>query len=796
MGSIFGDVFIKVTHEDAYFDDAGVLHPARVRLIPLNPQHCVPVDENEILSRRGWLTADELTTDDQVLALDPESDELVWTDVQEIKIFDWDGPVHDWHSERFHATSTPDHRWLFETGRGNREFRTSEKIDTITSGGGARLIVAGGTPTHFPSERKYIDEFVELIGWVVTEGALSDRNDSFTVTQSPTHNPEFCARIERLAAFYRERGFTIPRTDMPDRSTSWYFPVAIGHEVRAVLGVNKGIHPEFLTSLTFAQAKLLYETMMDGDGDTRRVEGETLWQNNWEVMDSFQMLAMMLGKRSNARMTKRDFNRYDEPKNNGRVNVYQNRTHNLADLKRTQRRYKGRVWCPTTGTGTWVTRRKEVMQDGSGSKVIYLTGNCFPLPRWHPHDKGRLEEFKLKYKYWTTNPDGTRLVNTYVEVITSKEIREYVNDRLISQRPNPMGEIPIVHIAHRPAAGSPWGLGDLTPDFIGLQREYNEKAMEISDIINYHVSPITVITGGKPPNLVKGPSKIWGVDSDKAKVYNLEGGFAGLAPAEVSLERIKTTMCEMQGVPVTALGQEQAISNTSGVALSIQFMPTMQQFGITEIQYTLGLKEVCRLTLKTLFIFEPETVFYDPNTDGIMQEGQAPQVDISDFRVYDVDLEWAKPLPVDVILKLQEIQLKMELGLESKKGAMRILGEEFPDEKLKELFDEQIAELKQDAAKQILNAQAAAITMALTGMVPEGYAEQQPPPPNQDGTQPAPTTPPAQQSANLPQLPNVAGLEATIQAAGRNMYADIVQDAYGAKQSPRRDIDQNVNDTT
>jgi hypothetical protein len=320
--------------------------------------------------------------------------------------------------------------------------------------------------------------------------------------------------------------------------------------------------------------------------------------------------------------------------------------------------------------------------------------------------------------------------------------------------------------------------------------------MEISDIINYHVSPITVITGGKPPNLVKGPSKIWGVDSDKAKVYNLEGGFAGLAPAEVSLERIKTTMCEMQGVPVTALGQEQAISNTSGVALSIQFMPTMQQFGITEIQYTLGLKEVCRLTLKTLFIFEPETVFYDPNTDGIMQEGQAPQVDISDFRVYDVDLEWAKPLPVDVILKLQEIQLKMELGLESKKGAMRILGEEFPDEKLKELFDEQIAELKQDAAKQILNAQAAAITMALTGMVPEGYAEQQPPPPNQDGTQPAPTTPPAQQSANLPQLPNVAGLEATIQAAGRNMYADIVQDAYGAKQSPRRDIDVNQNDTT
>jgi hypothetical protein len=133
-----------------------------------------------------------------------------------------------------------------------------------------------------------------------------------------------------------------------------------------------------LTALTFFQAKLLYETMLDGDGDTRRKEGETLWQNNWEVMDTFQMLAMMLGKRSNARMIKRDFARYAENKNDGRVNVYQNRTHNLTDVDRTERHYTGRMWCPTTGTGTWITRRKEVMQDGSGSKVIYLTGNCFP----------------------------------------------------------------------------------------------------------------------------------------------------------------------------------------------------------------------------------------------------------------------------------------------------------------------------------------------------------------------------------------------------------------------------------
>lgn len=423
--------------------------------------------------------------------------------------------------------------------------------------------------------------------------------------------------------------------------------------------------------------------------------------------------------------------------------------------------------------------------------------NCFP--RWHPHEPGRMEEFKLKYKFWSTAPDGTRLVNTYVEVITVTEIKEYLNDQLVNERPNPMGEIPIVHIKNRIAAGSPWGLPDIQPDFVTLNREYNEKATDISDIINYHVAPITVITGGKPANLVRGPNKIWGVEDDAAKVYNLEGGWQGLAPAMEYLELIKTAMCEMMGVPVTALGQEQAISNTSGVALAIQYMPTMQVFDQKKVTYTVGYKEISRLALKTLLYAEPDQIYYNPNTDGIMQEGQPPFIDPDDNDVYKIDIEWRPPLPVDVIIKLQEIEQKIMLGLESKKGALRELGEEFPDEKLKELFDEQIDEIKQDSAKMILKAQAQAITMALTGIVPEDAepVDNEPPKPNADGsTPPAAPTPPAQQQQNLPNLPNLApDVASIIGESGKNMFADIVRDAYGSKQSPRRNIDGNDNDT-
>ena len=133
-----------------------------------------------------------------------------------------------------------------------------------------------------------------------------------------------------------------------------------------------------------------------------------------------------------------------------------------------------------------------------------------------------------------------------------------------------------MHIQNAPAQGSAWGLSDIW-EILGTNREYNEKMTEISDIINYHANPITVITGGKAPALDVGPNKIWGVDNDAAKVYNLENNFPGLQAAFGYVDLLKTYMFEATGVPINALGQEQAISNTSGVALSIQFMPTMMK---------------------------------------------------------------------------------------------------------------------------------------------------------------------------------------------------------------------------
>ena len=131
---------------------------------------------------------------------------------------------------------------------------------------------------------------------------------------------------------------------------------------------------------------------------------------------------------------------------------------------------------------------------------------AFCFPEFHPHDRTRLIRFKLKYKFWGTAQDGTRQVYTYVELVTDDMIEEYVNDELIDRRDNPLGVIPIMHIPNMPVASSPWGLGDIN-DIISLNREYNEKATEISDIINYHAAPVTVIIGAKASQPGEGPQE-------------------------------------------------------------------------------------------------------------------------------------------------------------------------------------------------------------------------------------------------------------------------------------------------
>ncbi len=417
-----------------------------------------------------------------------------------------------------------------------------------------------------------------------------------------------------------------------------------------------------------------------------------------------------------------------------------------------------------------------------GRVRILPLNSAYVFPEWHPHDRDRMLRVKIKYRFWGRTAEGTRNVFTYTEIIDDMTIQEYVNDELLDERPNPIGMIPVVHIPNVPVSGSPWGQSDVY-QVIPLNREYNEKATDVSDIVSYHAAPVTIIVGAKASNLEKGPRKVWGGLPKEAQVYNLENG-VDLGGPMAYLALLKTAMHEMTGVPETALGQAQPVSNTSGVALAIQYQPMMSRYSMKKRQYSAGLKRVNELVLRTLFCFEPETLLYDASTEGILQDDQPLVLDPADPAIYQVSCEWPPPLPVDQLIKLNEIQAKMALGLESKRGALKDLGEEFADEKLQELFDEMVEDAKEAGALELIRSQISSSILALTGMVPQGEASPVPQDSASEGnsspagtTQPAPPTPP---------FADITSEET------KKLLAEIVTQAYGTKLPQRRNPD---NDT-
>jgi hypothetical protein len=201
-------------------------------------------------------------------------------------------------------------------------------------------------------------------------------------------------------------------------------------------------------------------------------------------------------------------------------------------------------------------------------------------------------------------------------------------------------------------------------------------------------------------------------------VFNLEGGASGIDGALKYLELLKRSMHEMMNIPETALGQVQPISNTSGVALSIQFQPLMNRYSQKVAQYGIGIEKINELILLNLAVKEPETFVYNPDEDGPIKPEQLVKLDINDPLTYQNHVQFPSPLPLDKLIVLNEIQTKLGMGLESKEGALRTLGEEFPEEKLQEIRSELRDDALSDGAMTLLKTQIQKEIQDLTGMIP------------------------------------------------------------------------------
>lgn len=190
----------------------------------------------------------------------------------------------------------------------------------------------------------------------------------------------------------------------------------------------------------------------------------------------------------------------------------------------------------------------------------------------------------------TMGGQGVTQKRKYVEDIYDDKIIVGWEDEEKTQTTNDLGEIPFVMIPNEVFPGEYWGKSDLD-DIIDIQREFNEKLTDISDIVNYHAAPVTIMTGAKAKQLEKGPKALWsGLPAD-AKVFNLQlGGDLGLSFKY--LEFVRQLMLDIANVPEGAFGKIQSISNTSGAALQVQFQPLVEATARKQANYIAGIQKL------------------------------------------------------------------------------------------------------------------------------------------------------------------------------------------------------------
>lgn len=249
-------------------------------------------------------------------------------------------------------------------------------------------------------------------------------------------------------------------------------------------------------------------------------------------------------------------------------------------------------------------------------------------------------------------------VSWYRETWTNDKIKTYKGEELISEEENLLGEIGIIHIKNHTNKNDDFGISDLK-DIIPLQRLYNEKSTDVSDIIDYHASPVTVAYGARFDTIERGPDKIWHINSTDAKIENLQLD-GDLRATKDFLDRIYKSMLDISGVPEQAMNPTNKISNTPGVAMHMSFMPLVENRSKKILSYGRGLKDINRILLKSYAIVSPE---FRKRIGGITT------------RRFATNVSFGTPLPRDQALELDLLQKRLELGISSRVEELIKLGE-------------------------------------------------------------------------------------------------------------------------
>ena len=329
--------------------------------------YCVDT-ETEILTNRGWLKYNELTTDDVSIAID-ENGAAVETNVSEVNVFHGQKTVidHSINHRRFSMVVTPNHDCLTQNySSRDKKWQKPRKVKAANLTNHHNLMRVPLVELQ-RTGGEYGENFATLLGWIAAEGQYAKfRNckhrSDVRFAQSDWHNPTYVKEIDALLATFGDQSSRY--ITRKGEIIVWTLKGELRKRVLAAMP-EKLLTMKMFAEMNASEMKAVTLSFAKGDGSKRANGAWTIGQKdnrNCENLEVLQAMSTALGVTSTM----------SHSQGNGTKNLIlfaQGRMKTTRTAVRTlvkKERVVDTVWCPTTGTGTWIARR---------NGAVFVTGN-------------------------------------------------------------------------------------------------------------------------------------------------------------------------------------------------------------------------------------------------------------------------------------------------------------------------------------------------------------------------------------------------------------------------------------
>lgn len=155
---------------------------------------------------------------------------------------------------------------------------------------------------------------------------------------------------------------------------------------------------------------------------------------------------------------------------------------------------------------------------------------------------------------------------------------------------------PIVDCQNRPSPNEYYGIADIEPDVLAMNRSINFTLSNLQRILRFHAHPKTWGKGFQAQELRVAVDETIVLPSPDASIQNLEM-LSDLSSSIEYYRRLKEALHEISNIPEVATGKLDSAGQLSGVALAILYTPILQRTEQKRLTYGELLVELNRRLL-------------------------------------------------------------------------------------------------------------------------------------------------------------------------------------------------------